>query len=331
MRTENGKTPAVAVTAETFIRAETDMYFGRTIKEGALGRFVHKREPMSVQNQTVIRANRDTLYSSAIFDLEASPVTLQLPMTGQRFCSMMVIDQDHYVHLVTYDAEPHILTKEKIGTRYVLVAGRTLVDPSDPKDLTQAHAVQNSIQAMQQHAGTFEVPAWDLSSQKVVRDALLTLGATLTDSRRMFGSRKQVDPIRHLIGTAMAWGGNPEQDAMYLNVTPEKNDGTTVYQLTVKDVPVDGFWSISVYNRDGYYEPNALDAYTLNNLTAKRDTDGSVTLQFGACSDKTANCLPITKGWNYMVRLYRPRAEVLNGRWKFPELQSVEGQMPKAA
>ena len=55
----------------------------------------------------------------------------------------------------------------------------------------------------------------------------------------------------------MAWGGNPEEDAIYLNVTPAKNDGKTAYRLTVKDVPVDGFWSVSVYDAAGYFKPNA--------------------------------------------------------------------------
>ena len=52
--------------------------------------------------------------------------------------------------------------------------------------------------------------------------------------------KEQVDPVRHLIGTATGWGGNPDKDATYLNVTPAQNDGTTVYKLKVKDVPVDG-------------------------------------------------------------------------------------------
>jgi hypothetical protein len=45
---------------------------------------------------------------------------------------------------------------------------------------------------------------------------------------------------------------------------------------------------------------------------------GSITVQFGGCDGKIPNCLPIMKGWNYTVRLYRPRAEVLNGGWQFP-------------
>jgi hypothetical protein len=119
----------------------------------------------------------------------------------------------------------------------------------------------------------------------------------------------------------MAWGGNPEKDAMYINVTPAMNDGKTAHRLIVKDVPVDGFWSISLYNAAGYFEKNDFDAYSLNNLTAKQDANGSVTVQFGGCDGKTPNCLPITSGWNYIVRLYRPRKEILNGRWVFPEAQ----------
>jgi hypothetical protein len=132
-----------------------------------------------------------------------------------------------------------------------------------------------------------------------------------------------VDPVQYLIGAASAWGANPPRDAIYLNVVPTRNDGAANYSLRVKDVPVDGFWSISLYNAEGYYEKNPYNAYTLNDITAKKNQDGSVTIQFGGCDGKIPNCLPTTKGWNYMMRLYRPRAEILNGTWKFPEAQSL--------
>ena len=137
--------------------------------------------------------------------------------------------------------------------------------------------------------GRFEVPHWDQVSQKKVRDALLALAETLTDTKRTFGARGQVDPVRHLIGTAFAFGGNPEKDALYLNVTPSQNDGSTIHTLTVKDVPVDAFWSISVYNVEGHFQKNAFDAYTLNSVTAKQHTDGSVAIQLGGCDGKMPN------------------------------------------
>jgi hypothetical protein len=279
----------------------------------------------------VVRANRDTLYSTAVFDLDAAPVTVILPDAGKRFCSLMVIDQDHYVRRVTYDPGPCFLSRENIGTRYVLVAVRTLVDPSDPEDLKKVHAIQNSIQVSQENAGGFEVPYWDPASQKRVRDALVVLGTTLPDFREAFGNRDQVDPVRRLIGTATGWGGNPDKEAIYLNVTPDRNDGVTIYQLTVRDVPVDGFWSVSVYNAKGMFEPNPLNAYTVNNLTAKRSSDGSVVIQFGGSSYESTNLLPIMRGWNYTVRLYRPRTELLVRRWSFPEPKPLDTLLEKAA
>ncbi len=87
---------------------------------------------------------------------------------------------------------------------------------------------------------------------------------------------------------------------------------------------MDGFWSVSVYNTQGYFEKNAEGAYTVNNLTARRGSDGAITIQFGGrADDQTANCLPITPRWNYTVRLYRPRAEALSGAWTFPEPRPV--------
>ena len=60
---------------------------------------------------------------------------------------------------------------------------------------------------------------------------------------------------------------------------PSKNDGTTVHKVVVKDVPVDAFWSISVYNAQGYYEKNTLNAYTINSITGKKGADSQRQVQ----------------------------------------------------
>jgi hypothetical protein len=307
----------IPVTVENFTRAETDMYFGMLVKRaGGLGRLDHLRALHSIEGPGV-RPNRDTLYSEAVFDLDAGSVEIVLPDLGERFLSMLVIDQDHYAPLVAYGGR-HTLTREGVGTRYVFAAVRILVETDDPDDVEDVHRLQDAIVVTQDDPGTFEVADWDRDSQKTVRDALLVLSSTLPDLRRAGGARDEVDPIRHLIATASGWGLNPDKDAVYLNATPARNDGSVVHELTVAGVPVDGFWSVSVYDAEGHFVKNDLDRYTLNSVTATRSPDGSVAIRFGGCDDDP-NCLPIFPGWNYMVRLYRPRPEILDGTWQFPE------------
>lgn len=311
---------SVPVTVENFPRAESDRYFAGIIRDGSLGRFTHRREPARLENQTVIRLNRDTLYSSAVFDLDAGPVTVVLPDAGKRFMSMQVFDEDQYTRKVAYKPGKYTFTRKGIGTRYIAIALRILADPADANDLKAAHALQDAVKAQQPGGpGTFVVPAWDPASQKKVRDALIVLADTLPDKNHMFGTRKEVDPVRFLLGVDSAWGGNPDKEAIYLNVFPEKNDGATLYRLKVPgDVPVDGFWSVSLYNGDGYFQKNDLGAYSVNNITGRKSPDGSLEIVFGGCDGKAPNCLPIMPGWNYLVRLYRPRPEILEGKWKFP-------------
>jgi len=315
---------AVPVTVDNYNRAQSDVYFGQTVKAGAFGKFRHGRELAPIVSRGIVRPNRDTLYSFAVFDFDAGPVTVKLPDAGKRFMVMQVVNEDQYTPAVFYSAGRHTLTKEEIGTRYGIVVVRMLVDPANPQDFQEIHALQDALTASQQSPGTFEIPNWDEASLKKVHAALLQLGETISDTGRMFGAAEhQVDPVRHLVGTALVWGGLPEKDALYLPVTPGRNDGVTIHKLTVKDVPVDGFWSITVYNPEGYLEPNRYNAYAVNNVTANKDMDGSVAIQFGGCDGEIPNCLPIMKGWNYTVRLFRPRPEILNGAWRFPEAQPV--------
>jgi uncharacterized protein DUF1254 len=87
---------AVPVTVDNFARAESDLYMGNAVKDaGGTGKFFHHREMMPIEKQTVIRPNRDTLYSPALIDLDAGPVAVTLPDAGKRFRSMQVINKDH--------------------------------------------------------------------------------------------------------------------------------------------------------------------------------------------------------------------------------------------
>jgi hypothetical protein len=195
------QTPAVPVTIDNYNRAQSDVYFAVIAKGGGFGKFRHGRELAPIGQGGIIRPNRDTLYSLAVFDLDAGPVTITLPDPDKHFMTMQVINEDQYTQPVYYGAGSHTLTREMIGTRYAGVAVRVLVDPRDKNELEQIHSLQDAIQVTQQNPGMFQVPNWDEASRRRVQAALLQLGTTISDTRRMYGANEnQVDPVRHVIG-----------------------------------------------------------------------------------------------------------------------------------
>lgn len=306
------------VSVDNFVRAETNRMFAdlATVARG-VNRWSHGRAMADIDAQTVVRLNRDTLYSFAVVDL-AHGAVLRVPDAGDRYVSVMVVNQDHLVNHVIHEPGVHELTMAEFETRYVVLAARVLADPTDQDDMVAASAVQDRLALEAPSADPFVLPPYDEVSFTGVRHALKELARFSVGTERTFGSREQVDPVRHLVGTAVGWGGLPETEALYLNIEPNLPVGE--YSLTVADVPVDGFWSISMYNADGFFEKNDRDAYSVNSITADRHQDGSVTVNFGGCGDDRPNCLPIMEGWNYLVRLYRPRPEILDGTWRFPSI-----------
>lgn len=309
----------IPVNVSNFARAETDMYFSRFVSRGGFGNFDHNRTPTPIDKQDVVRMNRDTLYSAAVFDLDAAPVTITLPDGGKRFMSLLLINEDHYVIDTVYAPSAVTITREQAGTRYFVALVRTFVNANDPADVKVANAAQDAIKIEQAKTGTFEIPQWDPVTLKKAREALQTLFALEGIKEPRFGRKDEVEPISWLVSTAAGWGGNPRRDAIYVPFFPKNSDGKVAYTVKVKDVPVDGFWSITMYDAKGFMFENEEKAYSLNNVTAKADADGTVSIQFGGDPKNASNFLPIAPGWNYIVRLYRPQKEILDGTWQFPD------------
>ncbi|WP_370978576.1 DUF1214 domain-containing protein [Agaribacterium sp. ZY112] len=312
------------VNIDNFIRAESDTMLRaslettRNLLGTQLGELGHLREPFPIENQPVIRMNRDTLYSSAVLDL-SKPVSITLADNGGRYQSMHVVNQDHYMFAKSKPGT-YTLTQEELGSRYVLVAIRTLANSDDPEDIKLANKAQdNVVLSGGVVGGKIDAPNWNQNQLAEIRQLINQLSLYGLDSSKGFGSKQNVDPIHYFLGSGSGWGGLPKQEAIYDLGQVKLNDGTA-HKVMMKDVPVDAFWSITVYNKNGYISPNSQGVYSFNNLTAKNNKDGSVTIHFGACDDNRINCLPISDGWNYAFRYYQPQEELLSGRWSTPEI-----------
>ncbi len=313
----------VIVNVDNFTRAETAFQFDRVlmlVEGGVVNKFVHLRNPPALDKQNVIRMNRDTYYSAAIVDISKG-ATLTIPETEGRYVSAMIINEDHYNNKVYHKPGTYKLTMKEFDTHYVSINFRILVDDLDPEDVKKVWAIQDGIILKANSAKPYTHPNYDLASYEATYKPLIELSRGMPETSRMFGKEAEVDKVRHLLGTAFGWGGLPEYEAFYLTIEPNLPVGT--YELTVKDVPVDAFWSISSYNRDGYFQENEYNSYSVNNITGTPNEDSSFTVHFGG-DPKSSNYLHITEGWNYTVRLYMPRKEILDGTWIFPNVKPVE-------
>ena len=311
----------VTVNTDNYVRAETAAQIGRFLKlTGGMNQWHHNRQPTPLDKQNVIRMNRDTLYSFAVVDISKG-AKVTIPDPGKRYLSLMVVNEDEYINRVFHEGGTYELTVKEFDTPYVIVIGRILTNPTDPVDIKAANALQDALKIEAASSNPYKSPNYDQKSYEATYKPLLALSALIPDSQRMFGKKEEVDQVRHMLGAAFGWGGLPTYEAVYITKNEPRKAGD--FQLTVKDVPVKGFWSISIYNKDGYFEKNKYDSYSINSVTAKPSSDGSVTLNFGTTKGDKENFLYVMDGWNYAVRLYQPSKAIQDGKWVFPEPQPV--------
>lgn len=202
---------SVPVSLEDFPTAETHHMMQVALENLApIGEWAHVRELTPIDAQNVVRMNRDTLYSSAVLDL-STPAVLIKNEIDDRYQSVLIVNEGHFARQVIYEAGEYELTQEGMGSRYVVVIVRTLVDAEDPEDVSKAQAAQDALSIVQADKGQFEVPNWDQSELELMRDSLKTLGRFLEDRDSAFGaSIEEVDRTAYLIASADTWGaGSP--------------------------------------------------------------------------------------------------------------------------
>ena len=204
---------AVHVNVENFRAAETARMFDQALAlSGGINRWFHYREPTGVDNQPVIRMNRDTLYSSADVDISGG-ATLTMPDAGGRYMTVMAVNGEHYINRVFSEPGTYELTVEEHGTPYINLSARTFVDPASPDDVAEVNRLQDQLLINASSSRPYVHPEYDEASLTSTRDALLSLGEGLPGSDGMFGKQSDVDATRHLIGAAAGWGGLPESEA----------------------------------------------------------------------------------------------------------------------
>jgi hypothetical protein len=188
--------------------------------------------------------------------------------------------------------------------------------------------------------------------QKALQDGMADAWAAFKDHKETqldtgkvssadaFGTRAVLNGryLDRMSGAALGIYGNSKQEAIYpayfIDGGKQKLDGSNSYTLRFAPgqlPPVNAFWSLTMYKLpESLLYANSINRYLINSPMLpdlKRDPDGGITLYVQNASpgaDKETNWLPAPKGPFFAVlRLYWPKPQALDGKWKSPSLQRV--------
>jgi hypothetical protein len=174
--------------------------------------------------------------------------------------------------------------------------------------------------------------AQQLMASKVPTMARVAKGWSMnTDTMGVYGNYY----LKRAIVAQMGLGANLPEDAIYpSNLADDSGqplDGSNKYSLHFDKgamPPADAFWSVTLYDGDGFQVANPLNRFALSSwMPFKYNADGSLNLYFqneNPGADKEANWLPAPTGpFNLAMRIYAPRSEVLTGKWNPPPVLRV--------
>ena len=311
----------MTVTPQTYIRAETDRQFAVIAKmAGGVNRFFHFRSPTPLDKQNVVRMNRDTLYSMAVVDTSKGATITVPELPKDRYVSVYLADNDHYVPFVIYSAGTHALPQD---TKYLALGIRIQVlNPQDPEEIALINQLQDQFVIKANSADPVPDFKWDPQSLKALTSQYENDSAQYSSWKGMQGPRGKADEKTRHIAAAAAWGLFPEWDATYLNYSGV-HDPEVCHKATYKVPENKAFWSITVYGNDGFMKR---EKNIVNSSNVQLNADGTFTVFYGSqdlCGD-VPNRLDVTDGWNFLMRVYRPGPAVLDGSYTLPKAVAVK-------
>ena len=307
--------PVIPVTLDNYRVAESDEAFYNITKLVGMNTFFHfPLGNFDLDNQTVVRMNRDTYYSGAIIDASEG-ATITIPETNGRYLSVMIVENDHYIPQVFLEPGTHEI---KTSTPFAMVAMRIRSNNNDPDDAAKITAIREGTILNVGGNASHVRPNYDMQQLLALRNELTAEGVKLGSLMGMQGARGTVDPQMHLYGTAIGWGLLPDAQAQYLGSPKYPNDGC--YKAIYPPLPFNepGFFSITIYDAEGWiYVENGI----LNEFNLEMNSDGSFDAYFGECGE-VKNNLPTVEDWNYILRIYEPRLDELQ-EFRLPEMKKV--------
>ena len=316
-----------------------------------LNTWVLGTEPVLVKagEDKVVRMNNDTFYKMAFISLADGPVTLSSNAPAQdRFNSFQLMDDRNvnYRNVIYPDGEytlyygqkPEQIRGEPIeapSALSVVIVRVEVKDKNESLDIAAAEENFNGITIDGKPPGTF--PSVDVLSnfpedvateaRRRMDDAFKSIPFSKTVVGPDMEPGRDVPYLNHSAGTKGGWGGpdtsHSSYETLFFDADGDELDGKKgTYLVTTEEPPVDAFWSLTVYDtqRGGYLHPNKDDRYHINNTSAIKNDDGTITFRFKpSCTTEDINCLEVPTGkFDIAARYYLPHIEIQTGAWVLP-------------
>lgn len=316
---EHGMSPAEYINAES--RAFMADFLGRS----GLNKFFHFTGLTKAADHWVVSPNNDTIYSLAVVNTR-NGFTLELPDVGDRFISTQIITEDHMTPFYLYGGGAREFSADDFETDFVVIGIRMGTDgtPEDVKKVTGELQPQYRIVGA---ATADDLKGFDKATLEKVRAALLVAYSKLPNS---FGAMKKrvgdVDDWEYFTYvTAGAWGLSADENAMYAAGGPADAKGGVCYTATFPKVPVEAFFSITMYGPEKYLMTDKDNIVSSNQGVVTND-DGSFEVAFGSekCRKLAPNFAAAPEdGWSFLMRAYRPDVDAFKA-YRMPELKRVD-------
>jgi hypothetical protein len=304
--------PTLIVTRENYPTVETSRQFVTQIKNsGGINKLNHFDGLAKLDHQPIIRLNQDTVYSMGVVDVSKG-ATITVPDAGDRFISTTFLDADHYVHAAKYGGGTYKFPQD---TDYAYVLVRIGSETGSAEEDADIAKLQKQIVINANSAKPFPAINYDQASFDTTHKELLAEFMTgKHDPKTFFNVKGVVNEKARQVGSAIGWAGGQMIDNIW-SMYPDSTDFSC--QSTTFENPKNegGFWSITVYNKNGFlFAENNVNSYR-----AKLNDDGTYTVRFGCegrdnnIDTKTGNN---TGTWNAILRAYRPSKLVQSGKWE---------------
>ncbi|CAH6840134.1 conserved exported hypothetical protein [Vibrio chagasii] len=289
---------AAPVTMDNYVVAESDWYFAGVQEKVGVNTWMHD-EPVSIDNQQVIRSNRDVVYSIAIVDVSKG-ATFTVPESDE-FQIIHIIDEHHLFHQVVKNGETLEVNADDIQGEYVYLLART----RDNGDHADTKRRQSQLQFEANAARSYPAKGFNADEVIAFRDELVrqvNSGEQPIAGHNAFGKTlEDVDPHNYLYAAAYGWGGLPMDTAQYvpLQVTSGKCQTWTIEKPAL-DWKNNGYLSATFYGEDGWIHEN--DFY----IPHSEMKDNGNSFSFTTNCKKGLGNATVEQGGNFLVRMYLP-------------------------